>query len=766
MLNKLKQLPLLLRIILIAGAVFLLIFIVIPLPNPKDTPAGTVILDCNGDILRIFTNQDEQFLFPLESDQSIPLKVKTCILNYEDRNFYKHPGVNPISLYRAFKLNLREKRIVSGGSTITMQAVSLLQPRPRNYFYKTLEILTALKFELFHKKETILLTYCNNAPYGSNIIGIRTASYKYFGKDMTRLTWAESALLAVLPNAPGAIFPGKGQEALQAKRDRLLASLNQRGFISNETFKAALWEPLPQGIKSFPFHAPHLGRRLHNKAEGKIWHTTIDRKLQQQVETLSHRIKHNFETQGIRNYSILVTDRRTGAVKVYLGSQDFRDNDRQGQIDGVFAPRSTGSILKPFLYGSAIDEGMIVPQTLLPDRKLHYMLFAPENYDFGYRGVVSAEDALRKSYNIPAVQLLERYGVYKFTNLLRDGGITTLFRTPEDYGLSLVIGGAEATLWDVSRLYQELANYGQSPDIHYLAEDNTSPVNISISEGACWLTLEMLKNNNFAPYELSGKKPIALKTGTSFGFRDAWAVGVSADWVISVWTGNFTGESNPGIVSFTAAVPILKSVYSILPSTSEQEWFYKPEASLRKQAICAETGYYPGAVCPDTLWIDVPVTAKPLPTCPYHVTRVVDEKSGYAVCSRCWQGMKTEKKTFLEFPPSITAILKNMNCDFKLAPEHNPACPVANSYLKPEIIYPIQGANIMLPTDFGGVKQNLVLRAEHSSKDVTIFWYLDGKSIGETRDNHSIPVQPEPGEHLLEIVDSNGSSAEVRFSVK
>jgi penicillin-binding protein 1C len=766
MVLKFKRIPLYLQILLAAGAVFMFIFIILPLPDPDDTPSGTVILDCNGEILRIFTNREEQFLFPLEPEQEIPSKVKTCILNYEDRNFYKHPGINPIALFRALKLNLKEKRIVSGGSTITMQAVSLLHPRPRNYFYKTLEILTALKLEILYRKETILRTYCNNAPYGSNIVGIRTASYKYFGKDLTRLTWAESALLAILPNAPGAIFPGSKQEALKNKRDRLLGSLNTRELISEETYKAALREPLPDGIKSFPFHAPHLGRRLHNKGEGRIWHTSIDRKLQQQVEALSHRIKYNFEARGIRNYSVLVTDRRSGAVKVYLGSQDFRDNKRQGQIDGVFAPRSTGSVLKPFLYGAAIDEGMILPQTLLPDRKLHYMLFAPENYDFRYRGVVTAEEALRNSYNIPAVQLLERLGVHRFTNLLRDGGVSTLFRAPEDYGLSLVIGGAEATLWDVSRLYLELANYSRSPDIHYLENDDSAPVTLSLSKGACWMTLEMLKNNNFAPYELLGRKPIAVKTGTSFGFRDAWAVGVSADWVVSVWTGNFTGESNPGIVSFTAAIPILKSVYSILPSTSEQDWFYKPEADLRKQAICADTGFYPGTVCPDTLWIDIPQKAKPLMTCPYHVERIIETKSGNSVCSRCWQDKNTNKQTFLEFPPSITAILKSMNSDYHLAPEHNPLCPVANSYLKPEIIYPIQGADIILPNDFGGVKQNLVLRAEHSTKDVTLFWYLDGKSIGETRDNHSIPVQPGSGEHILEIVDSNGSSAKVRFSLK
>ncbi len=762
-----KRLPLLVRLLLISGVVIIFMFLIIPVPKPDNIPSSTVVLDRNGNILRVFLNEDEQFLYPMDVVQEVPIKIVAAITMFEDKHFFDHPGVNPIALLRAMKLNIKYGSIISGGSTITMQAVGLHRRRSRTYFNKILEILEAVKWEILYSKDTILKSYCNNAPYGSNIVGIRTASYKYYGRDLQQLTWAESALLAILPNNPGALYPGCNPEPLMEKRNNLLRRLWETGRMNEETYKNALREPIPNEIKSFPFHAPHLSDEINLKSKGETCHTTIDYSLQNQVELIAHRMKNRYNNLGIKNFSILVTERKSGKIRAYLGSQDFRDSKTNGQVNGVTANRSTGSILKPFLYAASIDEGLILPQTLLTDTKLHYMLFAPENYDTQYRGIVTAKNALRKSLNIPAVRLLEQYGVFQFYNLLKDAGLPTLFRSYDEYGLSLIIGGAEASLIDVTNLYLQLANTESIPKAHYvIGKDREFARDISISKGAKWLTLEMLKNNNFTPLEVSGKKPIAVKTGTSFGNRDAWATGVTTDWVISVWAGNFTGESNPEILSFTAAVPLLKSVYRILPDIDNVNWFYMPEASMRKQEICEETGYYPGPNCEHTIEILIPDEAKPMQSCPYHKKLSVDIESGYSVCSHCWNGKNVKQDYYLEFPPSVTAILKTRNSGLKLAPSHNPDCPVSIGYTKPEILYPVNNSKVLLPSDFGDKKQKVVLKASHSNLDIKLFWYLDNEPIGETVSKHTLSITPEQGKHTLKVVDNNGSSSSVSFSIQ
>ncbi len=766
MLNRLKKLSIPARITILAGVVLLSVFLVLPIPNPNDCPSSTVILDKDGKILRVYLNSEEQFLYPLSGKQGVPNKIITAITTYEDKHFYAHPGINPIALFRAMKLNMQSNSIISGGSTITMQAVGLQKRNKRNYFNKFIEIITALKWELFYSKDTILRSYCNNAPYGSNIVGVRTASFKYFGRDLQQLTWAESSLLAILPNNPGALYPGCNPIPLMEKRNRLLSKLYKIGKMDLSTYESAITEPIPSKILAFPFHAPHLADELKISNHGMTNYTTIDSKLQKTIEAIAHRQKYRYSHLGIKNFSVLITERKTGKVRAYLGSQDFRDNNSNGQVNGVKALRSTGSILKPFLYAAAIDDGLMNPKTLLTDTKLHYMLFAPENYDSQYRGVVTAEDALRKSLNIPAIRLLEQYGAFKFYTLLKDAGLSSLFRTYSEYGLSLVIGGAEASLISVTNLYLQLANGSTYSPVHWMNENIEQRNALNISKGAKWLTLEMLKNNNFSPVEISGHKSIAVKTGTSFGNRDAWAVGVTSDWIVSVWAGNFTGESNPEILSFTAAVPLLKSIYKTLPSLCDEKWFYMPEASMHKQKICLDTGYYPSPDCVDTEDIFLPDEAKPMQVCPYHKTVTYDKATGYGVCSKCWSDIETDKASFLEFPPSVTTILNSRNTGLKLAPLHNPECPVATSYNKPEILYPIENSIVMLPRDFGALQQELVLKASHSDHNIKLFWYLDGDSIGETKTKHSLSIAPESGEHKLKLVDSNGSSCSVRFTIQ
>lgn len=724
-----------------------------------------VILSSDDSFLRVYLNKEEQYLLPESLQDSIPENLKHAVLTFEDQHFYRHPGVNPLALARAVYLNIKHGRIVSGGSTVTMQVSRMILEQPRTYWNKFREVMLALKLEVHWSKEEILANYLNHAPYGSNVRGYIAAAYRFFGKKPTQLTWAEAALLAVLPNAPGFIFPSSHQAQLKEKRDELLLKLKLKNIITEEEYELSLLEKIPNEIIPFPLYAPHLGDRIHQESDLDLVRTTIDLEIQHETSFFVQQHAARMAQLGIRNVSALVVNNQTGGVAAYVGSQDYHDLEKNGRVDGIVAWRSSGSILKPLLYALAIDEGHILPQTLIQDVPSYYNSFSPSNASEKFSGVAPASEALIHSLNIPAVRLLYAYGIPKFYYQLKDAGVSSLFRSPEAYGLPLILGGAEVTAWDMAKLYRGLANGGVFQDIHYLQGAERTFKRQVVSRGSTLLVLEELKElirpgHEFYWKKYSSQRPVAWKTGTSYGHKDAWAVGTTPRWTVVVWVGNFDGESNKGIAGMQSAGPLLFNIFKVLPG-GRADWFTPKQTDYVKVETCQHTGFYAGRNCPDVVEVDAPKRMKPLKVCPYHHKYHIE--NDYAVCSRCWNGNQ-QARYQLTFTPTINYYLKQNGNLVSQIPPHNPLCQASQEQDVLEIIYPLDNANIFVPKDFNGEYQLLVAKVASQFPERELFWFLDDELIGSTTKKGTFPLQLKKGMHELTVVDVKGNRDKVRFS--
>ena len=456
-------------LLLAVPALGLALYFLLPLPRPLFAPDySTLVVDREGRLLRAFLNDGQQWCFPPDSSLAVPAKLRAAVIHFEDRQFDRHRGVNPLALARALYQNAAAGEVRSGASTLTMQVARLMRPKPRTYLNKALETLLAVKIELYHDKDGILRLYLDHAPYGGNIVGYQAAAVRYFRKRPEELTWSEAATLAVLPNAPGLVSPTADPRRLEAKRNRLLAGLHRAGLFDAETLSLAAAEPVSSRAWPLPVTAPHLSRALKSRRPGRLIRTTLDAGLQRELETLVARHLGYLDHLGIGNGAALLVETGSGEVRAYVGSRDFFDAGHQGQVDGVTAPRSSGSLLKPFLYALSMDEGLVLPGTLVKDVPTFYQGFSPRNADESYDGLVRAGEALVRSLNVPAVRLLRRYGLFNFHRFLQDAGLSTLVRTADDYGLPLILGGAEVTLWDMARLFRGLARGGRVEPLRYL----------------------------------------------------------------------------------------------------------------------------------------------------------------------------------------------------------------------------------------------------------------------------------------------------------
>ena len=656
-------------------------------------------------------------------------------------------------MVRAFYQNITSGKVISGASTLTMQVTRLFNPKERTYANKFFEILQTFKIEVKYSKTDILKLYLDHAPYGGNIVGYQAAALRYFNVIPTKLTWGQAAMLAVLPNAPGLISPVNNPQILIKKRNALLKQLMQKEIIDTETFDLACREEIPD--RSFPlgFSAPHLARHLKMKADNAtIFKTTIDKKLQEEIENIVVIHGNYLESQGIKNASALIVETQTGKVATYIGSDDFFDTDAKGQVDGVLAPRSSGSILKPFLYALSMYEGYILPQTLIKDVPSYYGAFSPANADLNYRGIVPAGQALIQSLNVPAVRLLYQYGYEPFYYFLKEAGVSTLFRHYEDYGLSIILGGAETTLWEMAALYRGLANYGKFGSIHLLTEENESTGKNLISAGASYLNLNVL-NELHRPgseaywQQYQNQWPLAWKTGTSYGQRDGWAIGVNPQWTIAVWVGNFEGQGNANLSGSGCAGPILFEIFNYLPKDPAFSWFVKPQDDLNKIDVC----------------MDTPVHMKPLKICPYHRQIFVNHSEDKQVCSLCWQDINHHTINKLIYPPDVSQYLRKNGQIVESLPPHLNSCPALAQGNPLQIIYPQEQTALWIPRDFDGTLQKVNLKAAHQQKDCQVYWYLDDTFKGSSLEIHELPLVLSKGWHKLEVVDEAGNRNRVKF---
>ena len=711
-------------------AVFLILFEVLlagwlcclPRDLFQGTSYATVVTDRNGELLGARIADDQQWRFP--PCDTVPERFATALIRFEDRHFRRHPGVNPVALVRAFADNLRAGHVVSGGSTLTMQVIRLSRNRERTLWQKLVEAVLATRLEFRCSKDEILALYASHAPFGGNVVGLEAAAWRYFGRPAGELSWAESATLAVLPNAPATIHPGKGREQLLAKRNRLLEQLHRHGCFDASTLESALAEPLPDA----PYPLPNLARQfVERQPRGVETRTDIDISLQRQVEDATTRWSDELALTGTADLAAVILDIRTGKTIAYVGNASPARPRPGSEVDIASAPRSTGSILKPFLYCAALADGTILPRTLLRDTPVNLNGFTPQNFDLQFHGAVPAAEALARSLNVPAVHLLRAYGPPRFLEILREAGLSTLPRDASYYGLSLILGGGEGTLADITQAYAGMVR-------SYDGLPTDSPFRDRL---ALWYTFEALKEVN-RPDEIDWKlirsvRKAAWKTGTSYGYRDAWAVGVTPDYAVGVWCGNADGHGVAGMTGARTAGPVLFDLLNLLPPSSD--WFEEPLDGGVWLDVCKESGMLKSQDCPDYERILLPVRAQESDVCPYH------------------------KDSSFRLPPAMEWYYKAYHPEYEVR-------PVSRDAALMEFLYPEGGSVLTLPRQLDGSEGGAVFQAVHRDPAATLFWHLDDTYLGETRIIHQMRLSPAPGKHTVTVVDGDGNSVSVGFTVR
>lgn len=756
------------------------------LPSPLfRSPTSTVLEDESGELLGARIARDGQWRFP--QAESVPHKFREAIIAFEDKNFDSHPGIDPLAIGNAFIQNIRSGKVVRGGSTLSMQVIRLYRKnRQRTIIEKIIEAILAVRMELSYSKEEILKFYISEAPFGGNVVGLEAASWRYFGQSPDKLSWAEAATMAVLPNSPSLIFPGKNQERLKIKRDRLLNRLREHGVIDELTCKLAIHEPVPGPPHRLPTVAQHLLQFCEKSGHaGSRNISTVNVALQKRVNKILKVHHEKLSGNGIRNAAALVLEVESGKVLAYNGNiPDQKSRDHGYSVDLIHAKRSTGSILKPLLFSMILHEGKLLNKALVEDIPTLIGGYAPKNYFLTYDGAVSLQASISRSLNVPAVRLLQNYGIEKFHLNLKKLGMTTLTRPANHYGLSIILGGSEGTLWDLASIYRNLAwslNHYHMNLNRKVAVPHPKPVflkahlekpfpvkDIFLDPGSVWLMMEAM-NEVSRPEEESGWKDyisaykIAWKTGTSYGLRDGWAIGCTPQYVVAVWVGNADGEGRPELTGIGTAAPIMFDIFKQLRSS---QWFMQPFNDMRPAIVCRHSGYKAGENCQlqDTVWVQKAGINSPL--CPYHKMIYLDRSGSYRVTSECESVSHMLPKKWFVLPPAMEYYYKNKNSTYHVLPSYRNDCLSSLQQTRSmEIIYPQKNSRIYVPVELDGKPGRSVFEVAHRTPATTLFWYLDDFYLGSTNDFHQMGVNPEAGKHKLTVTDETGESRAVYFEV-
>ncbi|MBN2039441.1 MAG: penicillin-binding protein 1C [Spirochaetes bacterium] len=750
--------------------------IIIPSPLFK-APYSKVLLSSDKSLLSAVIADDEQWRFPVINELSE--KYVQAVINFEDKRFYFHPGLDPAAFTRALLSNIKSGKIVSGGSTITMQVIRLSRKnKNRTIPEKLIEVFLSFGLEFKYSKKEIFLLYASHAPFGGNIVGIEAASRRYFNRSASELSWAESCLLAVLPNSPSLIHPGRNRELLKSKRDSLLKDLKENNIISELDYKLSISEVLPDKPHAFPGMAAHL---LNTLAAGKsysyFYHSTIDYNLQKKLGNIITNNAESLRIRGINNIAALVIDNVNSEVIAYFGNAE-KDETSGGKdigqdVDIIQRMRSTGSILKPFLYASMLNEGEILPTTLVADIPSNYNGYMPENFDLKYRGAVPAYESLYRSLNIPAVRMLKKFGIHRFYHALKMLGMTTLFRKADDYGLSLILGGAEGTLWEISGMYANLAKAAEYEKFSNIRVLKSTKINkekeFYYQPASAYLTLKAMLEVTRPGTEgywknFNSSKKVSWKTGTSFGLRDAWAVGCTAKYTVAVWAGNADGEGVTGLTGISAAAPVLFDIFNSLPAS---EWFSEPRFNMKLVHVCKKSGYIATELCgKESIW--VPINCNFSEICPHHKLVHLDISGRYRVNTECEQADNIIHKSWFSLPPVQEFYYKKFHPEYTALPDYRNDCKnnqTEESEKLMNLIYPTSGTTIYIPVDLDGKLSSTVFRAVHRKPETRIYWHMDDEYLGNTDLFHEMTLNPEPGKHKIILIDEEGNRLERGFEV-
>lgn len=732
--------------------------------------------DRNGKLLRLTLPDDDTYRVRKSLDQISPLAVEATIL-YEDRYFYYHPGVNPVSVVRAFWTTYIKRQRIVGASTITMQLSRYLYNiDSRKITGKIVQILHAVQIEFLYSKKEILEAYLNTAPYGFNIEGIGAASLIYFRKDAKRLSLLESLTLAVIPQYPydrtkHIRDEQKANEALKEARNLLLKQWLDAfpGNVDKELdFSLELDMRHPGQL---PFLAPHFVTDLLQKSTKEQIRTTLDLPLQSTFESVVSRYVNRKNQVGLNNASAIIIDSKTMETLAVVGSADFNNDNISGQVNGTRARRSPGSALKPFVYALAIEQGLIHPQTMLKDAPTPFGTYTPDNFDRTFSGPLSAADALIHSRNIPAIHLASEIADPDLYEFLEKAGIP-LNKDPEHYGLSMVLGTAEVTMEEIVKLYAVFLNKGLLKPLKKELDDPYSEGESLLKPESCFLVLDMLSHNpepeghDVDRWRLEPRH-IAWKTGTSVGFRDAWAVGVFDHYIAAVWVGNFSGIGNPAFVGRYAAGPLLfELIQSVtkLRNVSFGELLPDYNLNLSKVNVCSLSGQIPNDDCPNKIAVWFIPGVSPIEKCMVHRRINIDTENGFQVCPE-YKG--TVKSAVFEYwPTDLLKLFEQAGVGRKVPPPLHPACrKEAYGDIGPKIIFPKKNIVYNLRST-GSDSETIPLIAVGDGNVTRFSWFVDNEPVGKSKSQDSLLWKAEQGIHTIRVLDEFGRSSAISIEVK
>jgi penicillin-binding protein 1C len=772
-----------------AAAAFVVLDRLFPVPiGELHREPAIVVSDRQDRPLRMFLPRDERWRIPVRMGD-LPPELPAMLVALEDRWFFRHPGVNPLSIVRASLQNLRAGRVVSGASTIPMQIARMIEPKPRTLGGKISEAFRAVQLEVMYSKPELLEHYLNLAPFGGNIEGIGAAAWFYFGKAPDRLSLGETAFLLALPRAPNRFDPALHPEAARRARAEILARLQRVGMIPAAAADAARRSPIPASRRPVPMAAPHFTRMVASRSSagdpddpdrGRI-RTTLDRHTQETAEKIVTRRIDRLRAEGIGNAAVVVLDNDTRAVRAMVGSAGFFESGFDGQVNGAIARRSPGSTLKPFLYALSFDAGTLVPDSFLLDVPTDFSGYIVENYDGMYRGRVTAREALAESLNSPAVRLLSRFGLEPFHRVLRTGGLITLDRPAPEYGLPLVLGAGEVTLLDLTNLYATLASGGRHRPVRVpmsAGVEPPGPATILISPEAARLVTEILTTVErpdlpAAWYLARGVPAVAWKTGTSFGHRDAWAIGYSTHHTIGVWVGNFDGRSCKGISGASHAGPVLFDLFRALGNANagaDDLMQRPPHARIRAMEVCALSHQRPGPFCPRRVLVDALPGRTRLPMCDYHRRVFVDRERGEIISGRCLGSRPHRTEILAVYPPELVAWWRASGRPVAVTRVQDPGCGAQSGQRFPRIVKPDPATPYRLrrdaPPEYQKVRLQARLEPQLDGDGNRLFWYQDGLLVAAGSPSEDLFLPLVRGEHRLVVVDRTGRSDSITYQVE
>ncbi|MBK9256179.1 MAG: penicillin-binding protein 1C [Saprospiraceae bacterium] len=749
----------------------LVLLLLFPVPDYVPDFSASVYSN-DGRLLSATVSKQQQWCLPVT--ESIPEDFITCLRLYEDEYFYFHPGFNPVSMAKALIANLKHRKIVRGGSTITMQLMRMKNRHAkRNMLNKAKETISAVKYTIIKSKTSVLTEWAQIAPFGGNTIGIQAASLRYFGRNPDQLSWAEYALLAVIPNNPGNVNMHSNRLKLKQKRDFLLQKLTRKGFIHQDDLSVYLQEDIPEILQHIPqqsYHFLQFLKKEHNT--DYLFKSTVDYEMQERITDIISTENKFLRLDDINNMAAIVINIETNELVAYIGN--VRQNNSFHYVDIAQAPRSYGSLLKPLLYAYALENAWFLPKEMVADIPTSIGDFRPQNFDKKFRGAVRLDEMLIQSLNVPAVRVLNAVGHQGFYDFIKALDIEGLNKGADHYGLSLILGGGESTLWDLSRIYKGFAqNYSSKPypfrQVKYLsdAKEKLPKQNLEFSASTIYSLTESMSDltrpreeKSWDRYQTDHK--VAWKTGTSYGHKDAWALGFNAKYMVGVWVGNEIGEGRHDLTGITKAAPVMFKIFNVLP---ESAWFGSPPSYKNREiiSVCRESGKIAGPLCrfKDNKYIEG--NSFKLHQCDFHQMLLLNSNN-QVVTEQCADKINKADTVFV-LPPYLEYYFKPGHPEYKGIPANDPDCNPKESKLK--IIYPQNGLKIFLPKDSEVRKNNLIAKAYHPNKDATLYWFYDDNHVCTTSSGtpHDCIGKLSFGPHILTISDQWGNRDLVHFEI-